>query len=189
MGEAAAVEAGSSGESAAGLLRLYAVRAAFAAGWAAAALLLPPGQALAAAILLLAYPLWDAGANLLDARTASGPAAALAGFNAALSLGAALAVAASLAWGRPSLLLVFGLWAIMAGLLQLAVGWRRRGRVAGQWPMILSGAQSALVGAAFLYRSTTTPGQLRDLALYAAFGAGWFLFGALSIVVARRRGR
>jgi uncharacterized membrane protein HdeD (DUF308 family) len=86
---------------------------------------------------------------------------------------------------------VFGVWATLSGLLQLATGIRRRKGVGAQWPMILSGAQSALVGAMFL-RQAAGPEvpSVVDIAPYAAFGAFYFLVSALWLVasdVRRRR--
>jgi hypothetical protein len=83
---------------------------------------------------------------------------------------------------------VIGVWAALAGLLQLATGVRRWRSAAAQWPMILSGAQSALAGAHFLQKAadaSTSPG-VADVAPYAAFGALYFAISAI-VLVARRR--
>lgn len=161
------------------LRTIYFVRAAFACFWAIGALFVPPSQTVPAALLLLIYPLWDAAANLLDARGRSGASAVLARINVAISVAAVLGVATVLASRTYSILLVFGVWAVLAGVLQLAVGAKRRRTVAGQWPMMLSGAQSAVIGSAFIVRSATMSGQVSDLAVYALFGAAYFVLSAL----------
>ncbi len=52
----------------------------------------------------------------------------------------------------PYAVAIFGGWALLAGLLQLAVGILRRQRLGGQWAMILSGLQSTAAGVAFRAR-------------------------------------
>jgi uncharacterized membrane protein HdeD (DUF308 family) len=85
---------------------------------------------------------------------------------------------------------VFGVWAAMSGLLQLATAVRRWRRAGAQWVMIISGAQSAAAGAMFVLaaRAPETPG-VADIAPYAAFGAFYFLVSAawLTVSAARRR--
>lgn len=167
------------------LARISLIRAAFAFAWAIAAMLLPPSSGVVTAGLLIIYPLWDAGANLIDARASDGPPATLAWINMAISLIAAAAVWWSLQDGSLSVLTVFGMWAVSAGLLQLGVGLYRR-RLPGQWFMIISGAQSAVIGALFIRRSATVAGQPADLAIYALFGGAYFL---LTWILLKRRVR
>ncbi|MDF1897908.1 DUF308 domain-containing protein, partial [Mycolicibacterium smegmatis] len=59
-----------------------------------------------------------------------------------------------------------------------------------QWAMILSGAQSALVGVTFLKQANApeVPG-IADIAPYAAFGALYFLISAVWLLVAEARRR
>jgi uncharacterized membrane protein HdeD (DUF308 family) len=172
------------------LRNYYLVRAGVAALWVAAAFTVARGAPLVAGALLIAYPAWDAIANLIDARGNGGlarnPPQAL---NVAVSGITALAVAAEI--GNPNAVLgIYGAWAILAGLLQLATGIRRWKAFGAQWAMVLSGAQSALAGVFFLKRSLGSgmPG-IGDVAPYAAFGAFYFAISALWLIFRRARSR
>ncbi|MEE7446369.1 hypothetical protein MRF4_00050 [Methylobacterium radiotolerans] len=171
------------------LTAYYFVRAGVAAAWVAAALGLGRGMPAVAATLLVAYPAWDALANLADARRNGGlagsPSQAL---NAAISAATALAVAVALGRGPNAVLAVFGAWAILSGLLQLLTG-ARRWRAGAQWAMVLSGAQSALAGGFFVRQAAgaAVPGIV-DVAPYAAFGAFYFLVSAAWLTAGRVAG-
>ncbi|RWF40597.1 MULTISPECIES: DUF308 domain-containing protein [unclassified Mesorhizobium] len=168
----------------------YFLRAGFSVAWVAAAFTLGKSAPPVAAILLVAYPAWDAIANVLDAQRSGGlkanPSQAL---NAAVSTITAIAVFIALGQGPHAVLAVFGAWAILSGLFQLATG-VRRWRAGAQWAMVLSGAQSALAGGFFIKQAigAATPG-ITDIAPYAAFGAFYFLVSAiwLSVMQARKR--
>ena len=54
------------------LRNYYAIRFAVAAVWVAAAFTLAKGMPHLAVAMLIAYPLWDALANLVDARSHGG---------------------------------------------------------------------------------------------------------------------
>jgi hypothetical protein len=170
----------------AGLRNYYLVRAGVAAAWVAAAFTLGRAAPLAAAALLIAYPAWDAVANLIDASRNGGmarnPSQAL---NVAVSGITTVAVAAVIE-NMNAVLGVFGAWAILAGLLQLATGVRRWKSFGAQWAMILSGAQSALAGGFFIKQSlgSAVPG-IGDIAPYAAFGALYFAISALWLLLRR----
>jgi len=168
-----------------GLRNYYFVRAAFAAAWVGAAFTL--GKApLAAIALLIAYPAWDAIANLFDISRNGGAARNLPQtLNVAIS-GITAAAVASVSGNMNAVLGVFGIWAILAGFMQLATGVRRWRSFGAQWTMILSGAQSALAGAFFISRSfgNGTPG-IRDVAGYAAFGAFYFALSAVWLLFRR----
>lgn len=161
------------------LRKFYFIRGGFSALWTVAALTLPPAAGAISAALLLVYPLWDAAANIVDSGGRTGSAAALARINIVVSVLATIGVALAL-WSEPlPVLLIFGCWAAASGLLQFAVGLARRKRLlAGQWPMMLSGIQSTAIGVLFIIRSRDMEGQPRDIALYAAFGALYFLAAA-----------
>ncbi|TGV12545.1 DUF308 domain-containing protein [Mesorhizobium sp. M8A.F.Ca.ET.173.01.1.1] len=168
----------------------YFLRAGFSVAWVAAAFTLGKSAPPVAAILLVAYPAWDAIANILDTQRSGGlkanPSQAL---NAAVSTITAIAVFIALGQGPHAVLAVFGAWAILSGLFQLATG-VRRWRAGAQWAMVLSGAQSALAGGFFIKQAigAATPG-ITDIAPYAAFGAFYFLVSAiwLSVMQARKR--
>jgi uncharacterized membrane protein HdeD (DUF308 family) len=109
-------------------------------------------------------------------------------FNALVSTIVTLAVGVALGVDTHWVFYVLGGWAFLAGLLQLGTGIRRwRGFVA-QWPMVLSGAQSAAAGFHFIVQGGAglVPSP-RDIALYAAFGAFYFFVSAVWLTVAQTR--
>jgi hypothetical protein len=167
----------------------YFSRAAFSIAWVAAALTVGKSMPPAAACLLLAYPAWDALANVVDARRSGGLEKNLPQLlNAAVSAITTVAVAIALGHGMNAVLLVFGTWASLSGLFQLATGVRRWKRSGAQWAMILSGLQSALAGAHFIQRGTgLEQHDLTVIAPYVAFGAFYFLVSALWLTVADMR--
>jgi hypothetical protein len=175
-------------QSNAGLRNYYLTRGLVAAGWVAAAFTVGKSAPLAAAVLLVAYPAWDAAANLFDAARSGGLARNRSqAVNAVISGIAALAILFTLGDIR-TVVAVFGAWAIVAGLLQLVTGLRRWKSFGAQWTMILSGAQSALAGGFFIKQSLgATVHGIADVAPYAGFGAFYFLVSALWLTV--RRGR
>lgn len=167
----------------------YFGRAGFSIAWVAAAFTLGRSMPPVEAALLVAYPAWDAIANVVDAQRSGGlranPSQAL---NATVSVVTTVAVVIALGQSLHAVLAVFGVWAILAGLFQLVTG-VRRWKTGAQWAMVLSGAQSALAGGFFIMRATSDaiPG-IADIAPYAAFGAFYFLVSALwlAVVLARR---
>lgn len=168
------------------LRNYYFVRAGVAAMWVGAAFTIGKASPLAAAALLIAYPAWDALANLIDVSRNGGVAQNRPqAINVAVSGITAIAVA-SVIGSMHAVLGVFGAWAILAGLLQLAAGVRRWKSFGAQWAMVLSGAQSALAGGFFLSRSlgSAVPG-ITDIAPYAAFGAFYFAISALWLLFRR----
>ncbi|WP_116090335.1 DUF308 domain-containing protein [Sphingomonas crusticola] len=174
--------------SSASLRNYYFTRGLVAAGWVAGAFTIGKDVPAVAAILLVAYPAWDAAANLIDARRSGGLARNRSQtINAVVSGIAALAILASLN-DTIAVVAIFGAWAIVAGLLQLATGLRRWKSYGAQWTMLLSGAQSALAGGFFIRQALGAPVHgITDVAPYAAFGAFYFLVSALWLTV--RRGR
>ena len=167
----------------------YFVRTAFSAVWVAAAFTAGQHDWLIAAALLAAYPAWDALANFVDASRSGGlgqnrTQAINVIVSAAATLAVALALEASMHW----VLGVFGVWAILSGLLQLGTALRRWKRYGAQWAMILSGGQSALAGAFFIVqaRMPATP-SIANVAGYAAVGAFYFLISAVWLSVSRSR--
>lgn len=173
----------SQASQAAWLKTYYFARAAFSLAWLLA-VQHADAHGAAVAALLVAYPAWDALANLADARRSGG-----LGVNRtqALNVAASVAVAAAIGAALPDMhlvLAVFGAWAILSGLLQLGTGLRRWKAFGAQWAMILSGAQSALAGAVFILqaRAPAEP-SAATLAGYAGFGAFYFLVSAVTLSV------
>ncbi len=83
---------------------------------------------------------------------------------------------------------VFGLWAILAGLLQLGTAVRRWKQFGAQWAMVLSGAQSAVAGALFLSQAhTPLLTTITRIAGYAGVGALYFLISAMWLLVSAIR--
>ena len=173
------------------LKKYYSVRAAFSIAWLIAAVTVAKNSPSLAAVLIVAYPVWNALANLADGQRSGGFAQNRTQLiNAVISL----LVAAGLAVALPDMnrvLGVFGAWAILSGLLQLGTALRRWKAYGAQWAMILSGAQSALAGGVFMFQaqSSTVP-SIATVAGYAGFGGFYFLVSAVSLSVAamRRKG-
>lgn len=173
---------------AAWLRKLYFIRAAFSFAWVALAFTLAKASPVVASGLLIVYPAWDAAANLLDARMTGGAKANPSQVvNAWISALVAVGVAVSILLELHVILVVFGAWAIVSGLLQLATAVRRRKANRGQWAMILSGAQSALAGGVFIAQQGSAAPILQTLAGYAAVGAAYFLVSGV-LLFRRSRG-
>lgn len=169
----------------------YFSRAAFSAVWVLAAFTLGKSMPGAAAALLLVYPAWDAAANFADARRNGGLRQNRSqSLNMLASAVTTAAVAIALGISMNAVLGVFGVWAVLSGLFQLATGVRRWKSHGAQWAMILSGAQSALAGGFFVKQaSAATVPAITDIAPYAAFGAFYFFLSAVWLVVSDMRSR
>ncbi|KAI0392464.1 hypothetical protein F5Y17DRAFT_356995 [Xylariaceae sp. FL0594] len=167
------------------LKKYYFARAAFSATWVAAAFTVGTAYHIAAAVLLVVYPLWDAAANVVDAQRSGGLANnQTQAVNVLASAATAVAVVVALAIDMHWVLGVYGAWAILSGLMQLGSGARRWRTAGAQWVMCLSGAQSALAGGFFIYQATEPEERdIRKIAGYAAFGAFYFLISALWLAV------
>lgn len=173
------------------LKRYYLGRAAFSILWVAAAFALGPTMPAIAALLLVVYPAWDAGANWLDASASGGMAKnRTQRINVWVSGVTTLAVAGALTSGMNAVAAVIGAWAIATGLLQLSTAVRRWNAHGAQWSMILSGAQSALAGGFFIAQSRMdTPPSIANVAGYAAVGALYFLISGIWLTVSHVRRR
>ncbi|WP_413798516.1 hypothetical protein [Streptomyces iranensis] len=177
-----------------GLRSLYLIRIAFSLIWVAllfttsASLVSTDKPTVIAAVLLIVYPLWDVVATLLERRmTGTGSPNRVSTINVALGLAttAGMIIAAFSTIGRA--LLVFGIWALLAGAVQLTVAIRRRRTVGGQWPMVISGGQSVLAGATIAATSASATSGLSTVAGYSAFGAFWFLVSVVALSIRGRR--
>lgn len=167
------------------LKRYFFTRAAFSVVWVLLALSIGRHSPVISAIMLIAYPLWDAIANIADARQGGGPKRNKAQLlNFAVSIVTAVAVAVALGNSLNSVLIVFGVWAGFSGILQLATALGRWKTTGAQWAMILSGAQSALVSVVMIKMAYgSEPVGIANIAPYAAFGAFYFLVSAISLTV------
>jgi uncharacterized membrane protein HdeD (DUF308 family) len=171
------------------LQRYYFLRAAVGAIWAAAAFTVGQQSAVVGAALLIAYPAWDAAANYVDAARHGGLGRnRTQTVNLAISVVATIAVAAGLLMGPGWVLTVFGGWAVLSGLLQLATAVRRWRSSGAQWAMVLSGGQSAVVGILFMVQAhAENPSAISTAAGYASMGAFYFLVSAVWLTVKRLR--
>ena len=163
------------------LKQYYFARAGFSVVWVALAFAIGQHDTAIGAALLIIYPVWDALANYVDMSRSGGMREnATQAFNVFASAGIALAVIVVLSADASLVLDVFGVWAVLSGLLQLATAVRRWKRFGAQWAMILSGAQSALAGAFFIVQAhATAQPAIVKVAGYAAVGAIYFLVSAL----------
>ncbi|GLZ48848.1 membrane protein [Actinomycetospora sp. NBRC 106375] len=163
--------------------RLYLVRGLVAIAWAVAFMALADSLTPVAAVLLVIYPLIDLVAVLVDASRPhrSSERRVLYG-NAVTSALAAVAVAVAVATsgGSRAVLAAFGVWATLSGIAQLVVALRRRGpQSGGQWPMLIAGALSTLVGIVYNVTAATSLAPTFDpLVAYAAAGGAFFVIQA-----------
>ena len=170
------------------LRSFYVLRGVVAFAWVASAAVAGVRNPVAGALFLAVYAAWDAIANVIDGQRSGGLARNQGQLvNVLISSAAALGMAAGVVAGLRLSVSVFGAWALVAGLLQLAVGLRRRGAAKGQVFMILSGAQSALAGGFFLKLGLSGAAGLSQLIPYAAFGGVYFLLAALALSLNGKR--
>ena len=169
-----------SSRAASALRRLYLVRFAFALVWAGLFAATATPVAATSVALLVLYPAFDVAAAVIDMRTsdAGGPSRTALQLNIAISVLAAGALAIVGA-DSAAILLVWGIWAIVAGGVQLGVGLIRR-RVGGQLPMMISGGISVLAGAGFA-ASSQKADSVTGIAGYAVLGGIFFLVSALRL--------
>ncbi|MFF4354435.1 DUF308 domain-containing protein [Streptomyces sp. NPDC001530] len=163
------------------LLRLYLVRGVLAVAWALAFAKAHENLDAAAITLLVVYPLIDAVSSLIDYRaTPNGSERRVTAFNGVLSTLAALAIGIAGAGDEAAVLHVFGAWAIVSGAAQVIVGLRRRGPELGkQWPTLISGGLSFLVGITYNIQAAGDNPSLDVLSVYATGGGVWFILQAL----------
>jgi uncharacterized membrane protein HdeD (DUF308 family) len=166
-------------ETATSLRKLYLFRAGFSILWVILVLAFAKTNTTIAAVLFIIYPAWDAIATYFDIK-ANPPAADKTPqyVNAVISIVTTIGVILALQKGIPEALIVFGVWAILTGLIQLILGLRRRKLLGDQWPMIISGGQSMLAGGSFIAMAHAPNQGITTLAGYAAFGAFYFLLTA-----------
>jgi len=162
------------------LLRLYLGRGVLALAWAAAFARAHDTPGAIAIGLLVAYPLIDAVSSLIDYRSrAAGPERRITAFNGVLSTFAAAALGVAGSRGAGAALAVFGAWAVVSGAAQVLVGLRRRGREFGkQWPMLIAGGLSFLVGIVYAVQAVGDHPPLQKLSIYATGGGVFFIVQA-----------
>lgn len=175
-----AAAANQSTETAQSLRKLYIIRAAFSVVWVILVALFAKTSTGIATALLVIYPAWDVVGTFLDIRAnQKNNASKMPQYvNAVISIITTIAVGIALQKGVPEALIVFGIWAIGTGLIQLVLGLQRRKLLGGQWPMIISGGQSMLGGTSFIVLAHDPTKGVTSLAGYAAFGAFYYLLAA-----------
>jgi len=170
------------------LRNLYFVRTVFQILWAVGVLATAETQPSFAAVLLIAYPLWDVACTLWDLMTSNSDGSARTSqvVNAVLGTAVAAGIGFTIFSQPKFAIATFGAWALGAGVLQLVAGLIRRRQLGGQWAMILSGAQSSVAGIAFLLGGLTGKVHVKDLGGYAIFGAIYFLIAG--VLLSRKLG-
>ncbi|UKT64285.1 hypothetical protein [Pedobacter mucosus] len=169
-------------ETAKSLRQLYFIRVAFSVVWVILIALFAKVSLLTASILLIIYPAWDIIGTFLDIRANSSNISKTPQYvNIVISSITTIAVFIALQKGVPEALMVFGVWAIGTGLIQLILGLNRKKLLGGQWPMIISGGQSVIAGI-FIFISANDPTKgIASLAGYSAFGAFYYLLAAIRL--------
>ncbi|WP_037078296.1 hypothetical protein [Pseudonocardia spinosispora] len=171
---------------------LYLARILFALAWAASLAAAGPGLSTTIAVLVVLYPAVDAAAVITDAvltsRREALTRAARSGlaFNVAVSVTAAIALGLAAASSLPAILRVWGIWATVAGLGQLVVALARRRSHQGQWPLIISGGLSCIVGFTFIAKAAASQPSLSSIPGYAVLGAVFFTVALLRLWWSRR---
>ena len=170
------------------LRRLYLVRFVFAVAWAA---LLWPVATTAGPLLttlLVVYPLFDAGAVLWQLRTDDGSRGSHTSqrINVAVSLLVAVALGWASTMSIAAALVVWGVWAVGAGIPQLLTALRNR-QTGGQVPQMLSGGISVLAGISFLAMGLRGADSLGMVGDYATVGGVFFLISAIRLSVLLRK--
>ncbi|MFF4622810.1 hypothetical protein [Nonomuraea jabiensis] len=172
------------------LLKLYLGRGVLAVAWAVAFAYGHNPIGALTITLLVVYPLIDAVSSLIDLRALpDGSERRLTLFNGVLSTLAAIAVGVAGAGGVAPVLHVFGAWAVVSGAAQVLVGLRRRGPELGkQWPILIAGGLSALVGVFYNIQALGDDASLDVLSVYATGGGVFFIIqSGLLTWRARRR--
>jgi hypothetical protein len=168
------------------LRNLYFTRTVVQLIWAVSTMAIAVKNPVLGVTLLVLYPLWDVACTLYDLKTSAGGSSATTRYvNAAMGTIAAIGIGLT-GYANPQYAVaIFGGWALVAGLLQLAVGILRRKQLGGQWAMILSGIQSTAAGVAFTLGGLNGKFHIKDLGGYAIFGAIYFLIAG--ILIGRKR--
>ncbi|MCP3435422.1 DUF308 domain-containing protein [Klebsiella variicola] len=171
------------------LRQYYFSRTIFSILWAVYTFIAARHSYFWASFLLILYPAWDAIANYIDAiRNGGFGRNRMQTVNIIVSTVTTLAVILAINSSINDVIRIFGCWAILSGLLQLGAAVQRWKNYRAQWSMILSGAQSTLAGAFFLFQSRTIePPSVDNIVGYAAFGAFYFCISTVSLTVRQKR--
>lgn len=166
----------------ASLRRLYFIRFAFAVIWAGLVFATATTAGPVLTVLLVVYPLFDAGAVLwqLRANPDSQRSKAAEWVNIVVSVVVAIALGVASTISIAAALAVWGAWAVGAGIPQLIAAIRNR-RSGGQVPQMLSGGISVFAGSGFLFQGLQGADNIAGVAGYATLGAIFFLVSAIRL--------
>lgn len=169
------------------LRRLYFGRFSFAVVWALLLAFVSPHVPALLPALVVVYPLVDAASAFIEYRAAgTSPRSRVSALaNVVLSVVAAIALGWASSVSATAILIVWGVWAIVSGVTQLLTAVSRR-RLGGQWPVILSGGLSFLVGFTFIAQSAGGAASVTGIAGYATLGGIFFLISAIRLGKATR---
>lgn len=167
-------------------VKLFLIRGVIAVVWALAFATAFETLTTGTAVLLVLYPVIDMVASAIDARPQQGAALRLLVANAVVSAVAAVALGIAATGSKADVLAVFGIWALLTGIAQFVVAWRRRATLGWQAPMLLAGGVSTLFGIAFLRMASMPDPTLMPIVVYAATGGIDFVIEAGLL---RRRNR
>jgi uncharacterized membrane protein HdeD (DUF308 family) len=150
-------------------LRIFLIRGVIAIAWAIVfavlANSLTTSVTVVAGVLLVLYPLIDAVATLIDARSQHGSARQWLLVNAGSSTVAAIALGVAANSGVTAVFAVFGVWAAVSGAAQLIVVLHHRAQLGNQWPLLLANGVSVIGGLAFLIAAALGHPRLGMLAI------------------------
>ena len=173
------------------LRKLYLIRFLFAAIWVAVTFLSAAGSPEPTpllTVLLIIYPLFDAGAVLWQVR--ADPDRTRSKFaewlNVVISLAIAIALGVTSTITLSAALAVWGAWAIIVGVPQLTAAIRNRGN-GGQVAQMVSGGISVFAGAGFLFQGLQGSDAISGVAGYAGLGAIFFLVSAIRLSTKLKR--
>jgi len=172
----------------ASLRRLYFIRFAFAVIWAGLVFATVTTAGPVLTVLLVVYPLFDAGAVLwqLRANPDSQRSKAAEWVNIVVSVVVAIALGVASTISIAAALAVWGAWAAGAGIPQLIAAIRNR-RSGGQVPQMLSGGISVFAGSGFLFQGLQGADNIAGVAGYATLGAIFFLVSAIRLSMILRK--
>jgi uncharacterized membrane protein HdeD (DUF308 family) len=173
------------------LMKLYLVRGVLAVAWAAVFAGAHDRLDGVAITLLVVYPLIDAVSSWIDHQALPvGSERRITAFNGVLSTLAAVGVGVAGTAGGAAVLAVFGAWAVVSGAAQLLVGLRRRGPELGkQWPVLIAGGLSFVVGIFYVIQATGDAPTLDVLSVYATGGGVFFIVQAGLLALKARKPR
>jgi len=173
------------------LLKLYLIRGVLAVVWAAVFAGAHDSLDAVAITLLVVYPLIDAVSSWVDHHVLpAGSERPITAFNGVLSTLAAFGVGVAGTAGEAAVLAVFGAWAVISGAAQLVVGLRRRGPELGkQWPVLIAGGLSFVVGIFYVIQATGNDPSLDVLSVYATGGGVFFIVQAGLLALKARSSR